>query len=210
MTDVSEYVTEEGIPVLLPSGSQFPVLTQSEAEYLTDRASRYLSDQIWVNVSDLQDVDRMLIFELLIYRMGLFVARGLDYFGDPIEAGTLRKSMIEMTRELRLLKQTLQVDKKSREASRGADSTAALWENLRRRALEFGIHRDEQTAKAIELINDLIAFRVTMKNADDQEKKELHVTEKDFFEWIDDRLIPEFQAVDAAFRVNQRMWIRDL
>lgn len=214
MPDVTNLYTEAGLPVTMPSGAVFKVLTQDEADYLTDRAARYLDANHFVatsNIADLQDIDRMLIFELLCFRLGLFLGRGRDYEDQPIEAQTLRKSLTDMSGELRMLKARLQIDKTSRDRARGADSVAAYLENLRRRAKEFGVHRETQLAKALELMNDLVAFRTTMTNADDEEKRELHVTEKDFWEWLDGRLIPQFQAIDEYFRTHaQKFWVRDL
>lgn len=210
MSDVFSFVTEEGIAVAMPSGAEFKVLTQDEADYLDDRVTRYMDTNKFVNISDLADIDRMLIFELLTFRYGLWLARGRDYFNETVESQSLRKTLIEMSGELRMIKTKLQIDKISRDRNRGADSVAVYLETLRRRAKEFGIHRDRQTAKAIELMNDIIAFLTVHDNADETEKRELHVTDNDFFEFLRTRVVPEFQTLDADFRVNQRMWIRDL
>lgn len=207
----AEFVSEEGLPVLLPSGAEFKVLTQSEVDYLEDRAERYLHDQKFVNVSDLQDIDRMLIFELLVYRIGLWLSRGRDYFDEPVDNQSLRKWLVEVSRELRQLKSTLGIDKTSRDRNRGTDSTAAYIENLRRRAKEFGIHREAQLAKALELANELMGLMTVNENADPQEQNELHVTDKDVMAWIRTVYVPEYTALDAHFRKHaQRFWVRDL
>ncbi len=164
MTDVQSFVTEEGIPVLMPSGAEFKVLTQDEADYLDDRIARYMDINKFANISDIADLDRMLIFELLTFRYGLWLARGRDYFDETVESQSLRKTLIDMSGELRMIKTKLQIDKVSRDRNRGTDSVAAYLENLRRRAKEFGIHRDRQSAKAIELMNDIIAFLTVHDN----------------------------------------------
>lgn len=205
------FVTEEGIPVQMPSGGQLFVLTQAEVDYLEDRSRRYLTDQRFVNVSDLMDIDRMLMVELLVFRYGLWLSRGRDYFDEPVDNQSLRKWMLEASRELRQIKTNLGIDKTTRDKSRGSDSVAAYLENLRRRAREFGVHREKQLAKALELTNELIGLITVNGNADDVEKRELGVTDNDVLEWIRNVYIPEFEVIDAHFRENQqRFWVRDL
>lgn len=207
----AEFVSEEGLPVQLPSGAEFKVLTQAEVEYVEDRSARYLSTNHMVNVADLQDVDRMLVLELLSHRYGLWLSRGRDYFDEPVDSQSLRKWIVEASRELRQVKGGLGIDKTSRDRSRGTDSVAAYLENLRRRAREFGVHRENQLAKALELTNELIGLVTVNGNADEVEQKELHVTDRDVLDWIRNVYMPEFQAIDEHFRTSQqRMWVRDL
>ena len=54
--------------VVTPSGATLPVLTQQEADYYDSRAERYLQDHKFTSITDLQDLDRILSFELTIYR----------------------------------------------------------------------------------------------------------------------------------------------
>ena len=90
-----EVQAEDGIPVELPSGAIAYVLTDKEESYLQDRIARYLSDNHFVNISDTQDIDRMVVFELLIYRWTLWMSRGRDYFNEDIK----EKELAERTRE---------------------------------------------------------------------------------------------------------------
>ena len=54
-----EVIDENGIPVILPSGATFSVLTNGERDYLVDKIQRYLTDNSFSNVVDLLDIDKL-------------------------------------------------------------------------------------------------------------------------------------------------------
>lgn len=207
-----DVAVEQGIAVRLPSGATFYVLTQDEAEYLNERVRRYMAENRFINISDHQDIDKMVTFELFVQRWSLWLSRGQDYFGDDIEPSeqrVLADRISSYSTELRQLKKNLGIDKVTRDRQRGDDSTAAYLDQLRIRAREFGIMRNEQFAKAIELFQQLNALIVVHDNSDELERKEQSVTQEDIFEWIREVALPEFQAIDEQFRgESQRMWVR--
>jgi hypothetical protein len=85
MTDHGFAVTDDqGIPVGLPSGATFPVMTDSEREYLEDKIQRYLADNHFHNVSDMLDIDKLVIFELMVHRWSMWVSKGRDYWDEEI------------------------------------------------------------------------------------------------------------------------------
>ena len=65
--------------VATPSGSDLHLQTQEEADWYESRRDRYLSDNKFTMMSDLQDLDRLLMLEVLSYRWGLWMAQGFDY-----------------------------------------------------------------------------------------------------------------------------------
>lgn len=201
---------EHGFVVTLPSGAPFRGgLSEDEAKYLDDRAKRYVDDNHFVNVSDLQDVDKLVIYELLIMRWSQQIATGFNSDGTVIDDEELRKSMKDLSGELRQLKKALGVDKQTRDKERGEDSVAAYIANLRRRAREFGIKRDEECDKALELFNQLKALVALHDNADEIEARELKATTKDVIDWIRDVAIPEYDRIDEWFRnqpEGQKYW----
>ncbi len=84
-------------------------------------------------------------------------------------------------------------------------------ENLRQRAKEFGVMRNDQAAKAIELFQELSAFITLHDNTDDVERKEQHCNQEDIIEWIREVAIPEFNEIDAKFReTSQKYWIQEI
>jgi hypothetical protein len=194
--------------VSLPSGAAFPVHSE-EVDWFVERAALYLSQNHFPNISDLQDVDRMLTLELMVFRWSTWLSRQQDYWGDAVDADDLQRSLKEYSTELRQLKKLLGIDKVARDRQRGEDSVAAYIQNLLVRAREFGVMRERQLDKSIELFQQLKALMTLHTNCDETEQREMHVTQEDVFEWIKDVAIPEFDAVDEYFRRNQqRLWIR--
>jgi hypothetical protein len=210
MTDAAiEVESEEGFPVRMPSGAMFYVLTGDEVAYLEERVQRYLKDNHFINISDFQDIDRMLEMELLVHRWSLWLSRQKDYYGEPIDEKTLAQTVNSYSSELRLLKKNLGIDKVARDKQRGDDSVAVYLDNLRQRALEFGVMRNDQFDKAIELMQQLVALVTYHDNCDEIERIEQHVTQDDLMEWLRTVAIPEFEAIDEEFRTTkQKLWIR--
>jgi hypothetical protein len=159
-----EIQADEGIAVTLPSGATYYVHTDGEEHYLRDKITRYLSDNHFVNISDMQEIDRMITFELLIHRWSMWLARGKDYWNDPINTKQYSDMVQDYSREVRQLKKALGVDKTSRDKTRGDDSIAALWDNLLRRAREFGYMRNEQMVQVITSFHRIKAMITLHKN----------------------------------------------
>lgn len=204
-----ELVDENGLPVLLISGAQFTVLSRMEVRYMNDRVHSYMEAFKWQNTSDLQDVDRMLILELLVYRYGLWLSRRYDYFNDPVDENALRRTVNDLSGELRQLKKQLGMDKASRDKESGDDSVPAYLERLRQRAKEFGITRNKEAEMVRTLGHQLIALYQLMLNCDEQERLEQRCRPEDLISWIGEDFIPKFTAIDATLRKSQRYWIQD-
>lgn len=193
-----------------PSGGEFFVLTPEEVTYFSDRAARYLNQNHFQNVTDLQDLDRVLMMELMCWRYALWLSQEHDYWGQGVVLEDLKKNLFEYSRELRLLKKSLGIDKAQREKDKG-ESVADYLENLRVRAKEFGVMREEQLTKALTLFQELVALLTLHDNCDEIERREQNIETDDLIDWIRTVAVPEFEAVDAYFRSNsQRYWIRDI
>jgi hypothetical protein len=198
------------VSVQLPSGATFPVHSE-EVDYIVERAGLYLQQNHFPNISDLQDVDRMLVLELMCYRWGVWLSRQKDWWGDAVDENEIQKALKEYSVELRQLKKLLGIDKLARDKQKGEDSVAAYLANLQIRAKEFGVMRETQLDKALELFHELKALITLNRNCDPQEQRELHVTDADVLEWLRDVAIAEFDGLDAHFRTHQqRTWIRQM
>lgn len=204
-------MTETGtFSVVGPSGATHEVLTEQEVEYWEGHLSRYMSNLHFSNISDLQELDRVLMQELMVWRWGNWLSMGVDYFGDAVDERILQDQIKSYSTELRLLKKSLGIDKASRDKDRG-ETVAEYIENLRRRAKEFGYHREKQLSQALILFNDLIALTTLMNNCTPDEQRENHCTPADVLQWIQETAIPEYQAIDEHFRKNQQStWVREL
>jgi hypothetical protein len=151
------------------------------------------------------------MFEMLVHRYGNWVSRRLDYFDEPVDENGLRKVMHDLSGELRQLKKSLGIDKVGRDKERGDDSVPAYLEKLRQRAKEFGVNRNNIMDKGFELCNQLIALYQLMSNCDQQEQIEMKCRPEDIIDWLGTSFIPEFTAVDEAFRkTSQRYWVQDI
>lgn len=202
--------TDNLSPVMLPSGGLFNV-HDKEVQWFNDRRTKYLQDNHFTNISDLQDLDRLLTTELLVWRWSIWVSQKSDYWGDPIDENAWQKAIKEHSAEIRQLKKSLGLDKESRDKQKGEGSPAHYLENLRERAKHFGYMRNEQSNKAIELFQQLKALLVLHDNCDEQEQIEQKITAEEFLSWIRETAIPEFDEIDEKFRSEQQTyWIRDM
>jgi hypothetical protein len=198
------------VQVTFPSGANFPV-HEEEVAYITERADLYLNQNHFTNISDLQDVDRLLMLELMVYRWGTWLSRNRDWWGDTIDDDKIQKALNAYSTELRQLKKQLGLDKATRDKEKGEDSVAAYIQNLQIRAREFGVMREDQLAKALELFQQLKALVTLHLNCDEIEQREMHLTQADVLEWLVQVAFPEFDHIDQHFRQNaQRMWVRKM
>jgi len=188
-----------------PSGAHVPLMTQKEVEYYNDISERYQSDNKFTNVSDLLELDRVLMHEIMCYRWGIWLLNGgLDYDGNPVV--NLAKDVQMYSKEIRDLKAALGVDKKTREANKGANA-ADFIANLTLRAKEFGIHRNEQIIKAHTILKELEGLITLHVNSTPAERTEFQAHEKDIIAWCLEKF-KEFDKIDEAFRVSQSIWLR--
>lgn len=203
-----EVVADDGIPVEMPSGAIAYVMTGDEEDYLLDRITRYMSDNHFINVSDVQDIDKMLYFELFIHRWSLWMSKGRDYWGVDVNVRQLSEMVKDYSTEVRQLKKALGVDKTTRDRTRGDDSVAALWTNVLQRANEFGVMRNDQFVAVITSFQRLKAILTFHDNADEIERKENACETDDVIAVLRDE-IHKFDAIDEEFRhTKQRLWVR--
>lgn len=184
------------------------MLTKAEQEFFEERSKEYTHAFKFTNVSDLAALDQVLEWELLIHRYSTFLSLGKDWRGDEIASeGSLRREVKALSEELRQVKAALKIDKKGRDNDVTND-VASRWEELRIRAREFGVMRNEQAAKAVELANHLIALYEMYERSDAQERQANRCHPDDIVQWIGEVFKPQFRAIDEAFRAGkQKMWM---
>ena len=200
------------ITVVGASRATFEVLTEHEQEWFNSNMSKYLEEFLFENVSDLQDLDRLLGLELLSYRYTnwLINGSGFDYEGILIDERAIRAHKKDVDVEIRNMKVSMGMNRKNRVESE-QESMADYLRTLLQRAHEFGVHRDHQNAKALDLFNELKTLIGLYARSDDEEQKHLGVSLPDIYRWIVEVAIPEYDEIDAHFRAeNQRYWIREV
>lgn len=192
-----------------PSGSELNLQTPEEGDWYEQRRDRYQQDNMFPNISDLQDLDRLLMLEVLSYRWGLWMAQGFDYQFARVDENALKNNIKEYSVETRLLKASLGIDKATRDKDRG-ESLSDYTEHLLERAKLFGYHRNEQYQVAVTKFYELRSMVMTYDRCDTEEREVLDLTMQSIFDWIRDNVIRDWDAHSEAFRKNQAMWIKDM
>lgn len=192
-----------------PSGSQIHLQTTEEADWYESRRDRYLADNHFPNISDLQDLDRLLTLEVLTYRWSYWMTQGFDYMYSRVDEGQLKNNIKEYSVETRLLKQSLGIDKATRDKEKG-ESLSDYTANLLQRAKEFGYHRNEQYEIVVTKFYELRTMVMTYDRCDDEERALLDLSYDTIFQWIRDKVVADFDAHSEAFRENQKIWVRDM
>ncbi|NUS01941.1 MAG: hypothetical protein HOV97_05190 [Nonomuraea sp.] len=195
--------------VITPSGSDLDLQTQEEAIRYEQVRDQYLKDNAFPNVSDLQDLDRLLVFEIVIYRWQLWLSRGFDYQMSRIDEGAIKSFIKEYSTEVRLLKLALGIDKATRDKEKG-ESLADYVAKLLERAKVFGYHRNRQYEKAVTAFWQLRSMVMTYDRCDEEERTHLDLSPDSIIEWFRDNVIKDWDAMEESFRKDQSMWIRDM
>lgn len=201
--------TLEGFEVELPSGARLTVPNEEEESYLRRLVDGYRQDYDLRNVADLSELDRCIGLELQMHRMQVWILRRRDYDNKAVDENALSQRSKEISGEIRQVKKTLGIDRVARDRQSGKGSVAEFINNLLLHAKEFGVMRNMQQARAIELAMQLISLIQARNNCTtDAEKRKLAVTDEDIFDWIETVFMPEFLVIDADFREGkQKMWI---
>jgi hypothetical protein len=212
--DISQIIDDEdedfvaGIDVLTPSGAKVTVINQSEADYYDQVHKRYLADNKFKNVSDILELDRILVMELMCYRWGIWILAEEDYYGRKINPNEVQKSIENYSKEIRGIKKDLGIDKSTRDKDKG-DSVAEYIQMLGIRAKEFGITRNFQAAKSIEMLMEVRSLITLYENSSASERKEFGASLENLIDWFKNRF-DEFENLDKDLRKNQKTWIRDI
>lgn len=195
--------------VTCPSGATIKVLSDGEKEYYEQIAQRYQADNIFQNITDYQELDRLLIMELMVYRWSQWLSEERDYAGELVNVDEIRKNIIENSKEIRLVKKALGLDKATRDKE-SAESVGEFIHQLKLRAKEFGIMRNEQAVSAITMWKELIGIITFYHNSTPDERKEFNRTSDDIMQWILDQN-EQFEKIDEEFRAgSQTYWVREL
>ena len=192
-----------------PTGSTFYLQTAAEAEYYERQKLKYQTDNKFTNIADLEDLTRLLTLEVMIYRWSTWLTQGFDYLASRVDESGLKNSVREYSVEVRQVKTTLGIDRATREKDKG-ETLGEYIQNLLNRAKEFGYHRNEQYSKAVTLLWELINQVQTHDRCDEDERKELDLTESSIIDWVRTVVMPEWDEINQSFRKQQATWIREL
>lgn len=198
--------------VRMVSGKVVTVMTDIEAEWFEETRDAYEHELKFTERTDLVDLDRLLVLELMIFRWTQWIASNVDYDGDMVDDKKLTADIKLYSDQLNKVKESMGLNKKSRDDSANEGNFSAWLDDLKSRAKIFGIHRQKQLTKALALMNELSAVLGAFDRSDEEERRKLGLDdEKAVVAWIRTTMLPEYKALDEFFRENEhRYWVRDL
>jgi hypothetical protein len=200
------------VEVSMVSGEVVRVLGDVEARWFNATRDSYLEQLHFTETTDLRDLDRLLVLELMVFRWTQQLAAGQDYIGMEIDEEKIRKNIKEYSEAVTKIKESMGLNKKARDDAANSGDFATWLADLKTRAKAFGIHREHQLSKALVLINECLSIVTAFDRADEEERHKLGFeTEKDIVDWIRSTMALEYRAVDEHFRdTDQRYWVRHI
>ena len=203
--------TRSHVAVHLVSGKVVTVQTALEAEWFEETRDAYMTELKFTEKTDLIDLDRMLMLELMVFRWTQHLAAGQDYDGDMVNEKQLTADLKLYSDQLNKVKESMGLAKKARDQAENEGNFSAWLSDLKSRAKIFGIHREKQLTKALALMQELSTVVGAFDRADEEERRKLGFEdEKEIVAWVRETMLPEFHALDEYFRTHeQRYWVRD-
>lgn len=204
--------TGEIFEVTLCSGMTVEVMTAKEKRWFEQTREAYTSENKYTESTDLQDVDRLLILELQLFRWTMYIASGRDYDGRLIDEDLVRKQIKEVADSITKVKNSLGLDKAARDKALNEGNFHEWFTEATRRAKLFGVHRVKQLNQALALFNEISATVGAFTRSNEDERVKLGFRdEAAIVNWIRDDVLPRYHEVDEFFTNNeQALWKRDL
>jgi hypothetical protein len=196
--------------VTTPTGGVIKVMGLAEKlRYETAQAS-YTDGVVYELRTDIEDLERLLFMELMVYRWGLWLMQGQDYDGMVLkDENQTRRWVQDFAKQIDLVKDNLKLNKKAREGDKG-ESFDVRWRKLASHAREFGVMREKQLGRALEIMQSVFAAVATFDRSDEEERKKISMPDESAVLDIVRELRPYYDEVDEHFREHsQRFWIRD-
>ena len=192
-----------------PTGSTFALQTEGEGAWYERQRDLYLQHNKFTNISDLEDLSRLLTLEIMVYRWSTWLTQGFDYMSARVDEAMLQKNIKEYSAEVRLLKQSLGIDRATREKDKG-ESVGQYVTSLLDRAKLTGIHRNKQYEFAVTSFWEMVSMIRTYDRCDEQERRELDLSTDSIVDWVRTKVLPQWDELNESFREEQKIWIRDL
>lgn len=197
--------------VKLVSGKDVTVQTDQEADWFIQTRDSYTTQLKFTEVTDLVDLDRLLILELMVFRFTQHLAQGTDYDGDMLNEKQMLADLKLYSDQINKVKDSMGLNKKSRDDAANEGNFSAWLSDLKSRAKIFGVHREKQLTKALTLMQELSTVVGAYDRSDEEERRKLgFASPAEIVDWVRETMLPEFHALDAYFREHeQRYWVRD-
>jgi hypothetical protein len=196
-------------PSFLPTGSPFHLQTEQEAEWYERQRDQYLTHNRFTNVSDLEDLARLLTLEIMVYRWTTWLTQGFDYLAGRVNETELKNAIKEYSVEIRLVKASLGIDRVTRERIRARQSVTTsptCW------SVQPNSPFTAMTNMrlSVTFIWELVSMIETYDRCDEQERRELDLSPEQILEWVRTRVMPKWHDLNESFRAVQTIWVDEL
>jgi hypothetical protein len=208
MTLTGDVTPSQTPTVQTVSGEEMTVQTAAEERWYSNTKQSYLEQLRFTETTDLRDLDRVLLMELLIFRWGQHLAAGADYQGFEVDEDKMRMQLRQFSEQLNKTKESMGLAKRARDAATAEGNFAVMVSDLKMRAAKFGMHRQKQLQEALVLMNELSAIVGAYDRADTEEREKIGFeNEAEIMKWIRATMLPEYKALDEHFRTHeQSLW----
>ena len=201
-----------GFTVTSPTGAELEVPTAADKASYEKRRDDYISVYEIEDPSDLAGLEILLSQELLLGQLQRQMNRGRLDSGATLRPQDMARFVSQSNQlSVRVLQQkkVLGLDLDSRKTER-AENPGNYISTLLIRAKEFGVRREDELVRAIDLWKQLqgLVERFDRSNAKERDVVGFR-TEADIVEWIRQQF-PEFDSIDEAFRQRQARTIGEL
>lgn len=197
------------------TGQSIQLLHQSEKDYYEQARTKYLSEYTFTHANDLRMVDRLLMLEVQCQRYQWYTLAGIDYEANILttkEESEYRRAIKEIQAQIQALQKELGVTKAEREAATQVDSVGTYITELLQRAKDFGVMREQQLDRGIELVQELFAMAGAYKRSNENERRKIGLENPEtIIDWIVEVMEPAYGEIDHHFKNRedgQRYWIR--
>jgi hypothetical protein len=195
------------LTITFVSGAVMTVLSIEEKAFFDSVRDAYLAQHVFTAVTDMQDLDRLLLMELMTHRWTRWMASGRDEHGQLIDGVDLRRAYKDYSTQITAVKNAMGLSRAEREKESHA-SVGAYIIQLKQAGKHFGVHREAQATKGIALMMEAMSLAGTHRRCNALERQKLGLEAQDIVDWINDVAGPEMTQVDTDFRANQQRYWR--
>lgn len=201
-------------PVQTITGYELELQNVKEQKYYQAAQRKYLSENKFTVESDKRALERLIFYELLIFRWQSQLGAGRTYedaWLTPQEEDQLRKNVKETAPLISQIQNDLGLTKSQRERDQ-FESVGAYIQRLQLAAKQHGVRREKQLGRALELTNELFSLVGAYARSNENERRKLGFeSAEDIVEWVLTYMKPRYDEVDQHFRKHQqRFWLREI
>lgn len=201
-------------PVKTITGYELELQTKKEQAYYRAAQNKYTTENKFTVASDLRALERLIFYELLIFRWQSQLGAGRNYddaWLTPGDEDQLRKNVKETAPLISQIQNDLGLTKSQREKDQ-FESVGAYIQKIQQAGKQHGIRREKQLGRALELTMELFSLCGAYARSNANERLKLGFeSPDDIVEWVLTYMKPRFDEIDQHFRKHeQRFFVREI